>query len=171
MPLRQGDHGELPAAVVIMTMGAGEVELALPLAEEATPCIDEGLQSGLVALNGKPARLAGDQGREGEQGLALAWGLRGPLMLGTAEVGAPGEVDRRSPLGIVGRIARGKALHALFGVAMAGGARSGSRAPERLAIQNPQHARVVRVAVLHGLGLGAHELVGRAALREGNLAT
>src|SRR5690606_17866783 len=113
MPLRQGDASELLAPVVVVALGAGEIELALAAGKDGAPALDDGLEPRVVAADGKPARLAADESGEREQVLALACELRRPLSLGTADVDAAGKVDRRPAPGVVGRIARGNALHAL----------------------------------------------------------
>ncbi len=140
----------------------------------ARPASMRGLQPLVVADDGKPARLACDQCREGQELPAFALQLGRPLPLRPADVDAAGEVDGRAPLGLEGRIAGRNTLHALRRLAMAAGAGdvrlARLRPPLSLAVEHPQHAGVVGVPVLHGPGLGAHVLVGGAPLGQGDLA-
>src|SRR5262249_48714439 len=66
------------------------------------------------------------------------------------------------------RIAGRHGLHALARVAMAVGAGAVRLArllvPQRLAVEHPERAGVGAVVVLHGTGLGAHELVAGAPI-------
>src|SRR5689334_17258341 len=168
MGLRDGDAGELLAPVVVVTMRAGEIELALASREDVPSRGNEGFEPGVGTLDGHPARLARDIDAEREELLALE-GERGrTLMLGAADVYAFFYVDRRAALGVESRVARAHTFHGIGRLTMAVGAgalccpRLG--APGDLTIEHPQHARIGRIFILHRLRIGAHLLVGRPAL-------
>src|SRR5262249_42965399 len=168
MALRHDNAGELLARVGVVAVRAGEIELALAPLENGAARANEWLEPGIVAFDREPARLARDGRGEGEEVLALVsqrWCL---LLLSPADIDAGLQVNRRGPLGIVGWIARGHTLHGFrrFTVAIGAGApfRTGLGAPQRLAVEHPQHARIGRVVVLHRPGLSTHLLVGGDAL-------
>src|SRR6516165_3226032 len=174
MALRDGDAGELLAPVVIVAMRAGEIELTLAPLEDAPSRGNEGCEPGVVALDGHPARLARDIDAEREELLALE-GERGrTLMLGATDVYAFFYVDRRAALGVERRVACGHTFHGTGRLTVAVGARASCcprlRAPGDLTIEHPQHAGIGRIFVLHRLRIGAHLLIGRLALIEGNVA-
>ena len=114
---------ETPSPVVVMTLAAGEIELALAPVEGGAPGIEEGLRA-LVdgGLDGQAARLARDVGGEGQEVSALV-GEGGRLLpAGAAEVDALLEIDGPSLGGVERRIARGHALHARARIAVTVGA-------------------------------------------------
>ncbi len=80
----------------------------------------------------------------------------------------PSRSTGRAALGIVGRVARGDALHALRRIAMAVGARlvrgAGLLAPQRLAVEHGEHGGIGGVVVLDGAGLAAHVVIAGVAV-------
>src|SRR5688572_21737868 len=155
MRLRDRVAGELFPPVVVMALGAGEIELSLAAMEKCFASIDEGLDR--LNLNRHPPRLARDVRAQREQIAALVGELRrlvAHLLLEAHELA----VDQR-------RVAYSHATHALACVAVA--ARAAELAPQRLAVEQPQHRGPGDLVVLHGAGLAAHELIAGTALRQG----
>src|SRR5262249_7646792 len=93
---------------------------------------------------------------------------------GAAGIDALLEIEQPSLRHVERRIARGDALHARAGVAVAVAAGAGGAArlpaPQRYALEHPQHAGIGAVVVLDPARLAAHEVVAGAAFRAGNLA-
>ena len=97
------------------------------------------------------------------------WQRRGKLILRPAGIDALFEVDRAEARRIIGRIAGGDAAHADPGIAVAIGAgfavRAFRPAPQRLAVEHPEHAWIGSIVILHRAGLAAHEIVTRTPFR------
>ena len=159
-----------------MTLGASEIELTLAAVERFPAGVEERLRS-LVDhdLDGQPTRLPRDVGGQREQVPAFGRKRHRLLPVGAADVDALLEIDRPPARDVEGRVARRDALHARAGVAMAVGARAAGGAalpvPQRRAVEDPEHARIDGVVILHRARLAADELVAGAALRERNLGS
>src|ERR1044071_9064533 len=169
MRLRNDAAREALAPIVVMALRAREIELALPAIERRAPGFEDG-RRGFVPFDGDrhAARLAPHVGGEREPLAALVGQGRSLLPPRAATVDLLLEVHR--PPGLDLRIARGDAFH----VAVAGGAGDPGlpflAAPERFAVEQPEHRGAGSLVVLHGPRFAAHELVARAALGERNLA-
>ncbi len=168
MSLRDRGAGEVLVPIVVMAIGAGEIELAFALHVEFTPLGDEGRKLRIVTgRNRNAARLLGDVGRERQQVAALEGERLSPLMPAPLQIDALFEIDRAAELLVEGRIARRNALHALAGIVVAVRAGLVGRAellvPQRFAVEHPEHAGICGVVVLDRLGVRRHEAVARAA--------
>jgi len=167
--LRNEVAREPPAPVVVMTLAAGQIELPLAPVEGGATGIEERLRP-LVDrdLDRQAARLARDVGGQREQLPPLPGERRRLLPVGAAEVDALLETERPSPRGVERRMARGDALHARPGIAVAVGAGAAGGAglpvPRRSALEHPQHPGIGGVVVLHRADLAAHEVVARPPL-------
>src|SRR6185312_980912 len=155
--------------IVVMAIGASEVELALTLHEEFATFLDERLQFGIVArIDRHAARLIGDEGCEREQVAAFIGKRRRLLMPCAFQIDALLDRDRAAERLVKGGIAHCHALHALPPVAMAVGAGllgvTGLLVPERFAVEHEQHAGIGGVVVLHRAGIRPHEGIAGAAL-------
>src|SRR5262245_46456745 len=171
MRLRDRRAGELFLPVVVVTLRAGEIELA-PAAMEGRAAGFEERASALVDrdLDRHAARLLRHVGGECEQFLALGCQRARLLLIAPADVDPLVEVDGPPASCVEGRVPRRDALHAFARVAMAVGAslaRGASLAlPQRLAIEHPEHARIGGVLILHRSRFRTHELVTGLALAE-----
>ena len=167
MALRNGRAGELLARIVVVAVGAGQVELALPAPVERRALAAERRQARIVGRGDRlAARLQGNVGRKGQQLAAFAGERRGVLLRRPAKIDAAFEIDRLARAGGDRGIARGHALHACrvrvtVGAGLVG--RAGLLLPQRLARLHEQHGRVGGVVVLHLLQRRAHVVVTRAA--------
>src|SRR5215831_4985232 len=124
MRLRDDAACELLAPVVVVAQRAREVELALAAVEGFASGFEKGLRLRVdLRVDRHPARLAGDVGGEREQLLALVGERSRFLVIDAAGVDSLLEGERPAARGIEGRVARGHALHAFLGVAMAVSAR------------------------------------------------
>ncbi len=174
MRLRDRVAGQALAPVIVVTLAAGEVELALAAEEGRAAGVDKPPRSGVAGDgDGQAAGLPRDVGGEREQVPAFEFEGRSLLSPGAAKVDALLQVQRSAARGIERRVARRDALHARarIAVAIGAGAIRGARLPrpQRLAVEHPKHARIGRVVVLHCARVAAHELVAGAALGERNL--
>src|SRR5262249_31907232 len=121
--LRDRRSGKALVPIVVVAIGAGEIELALPLAVEGAALGDEGFELRVgTGLDPAAARLPGDKGGERQEVAALEGERRRLLVVGTAQVDALLEIDGTSQRLVEGRITCGDALHAGGGVAMTIGA-------------------------------------------------
>src|SRR5262245_15286132 len=120
MRLRDDVAGQLFPPVVVVTLAAPEVELALPPVPDGSPRVQERLRL-LVDGDGDGhvARLARDECRQREELAALPGEGRRLLPLGAAAIDALFQIDRPPSVGVERRIARGHALHARPGVTVA----------------------------------------------------
>ncbi len=176
MRLRDHGAGELLPGVVVVAVGAGEIQLADALAVKRLATLAEGREPGIVRRSDRhAARLLADIGGQREQFPAFPRKRR-CLLLGFATGVDPAlQVERTLMLGAKGWIARRDALHAGRRILMTVGAglvgTAGLRAPERFAIEHRQHAGIGGVVLLHRLRLAAHEVEAGAAavgiLRDG----
>ena len=81
--------------IVVMAIGAGEVELPLSLREQLVALLKERCKLRVgCGYNGHAARLMGDEGREREQIMALIVERRRLLPLGAAQIDPLLQVDR-----------------------------------------------------------------------------
>src|SRR5436190_9526372 len=168
MALRDRRAGELPAGVVVMAIGAGEVQLTLPALVEIGSFRPQGRKPRIARRRDRlAARLQGDIGAERQQAVAFGGKRVGLLARRAAEIDPALEIDRLAGFRSDRRIARRHALHAgrriavTVGTGFSGGA--GLFRPRRRAGLNEQHRRVGGVVVLHLLQGRAHVLVARAA--------
>src|SRR5712692_8278035 len=164
-----------PSPVVVVTLAAGQVELALAAMEDRAAGIQERLRALIDRdLDRQAARLARDVDGQGQELSALPRERRRLLPVGAAEVDALLEVDRPSPGGVERRMARGHALHARPGITVAVGAGAAGGAglpvPQRSALEHPELPGIGGVLVLHRARLAAHEVVARAAVGARDLA-
>src|SRR6185312_11332316 len=113
MSLWDGGAAEFLARIVVMAVGAGKIELALPFLEKLFSVRAERRKARIVGWrDGHAARLPGDVGRKIEQLLALGVEGCGLLLPGAAKVDASLEIDRLVRSGRDRGIARRHALHA-----------------------------------------------------------
>src|SRR6266508_3670436 len=144
VPLRNDVAREPPSPVVVVTVAAGQIELALSPVEGGATGSEVRLRL-LVDrdLDRQAARLARDVGSQREQLPAFPGERRRLLPIGSAEVDTLLETERPSPRGVERRMARGDALHAHTGIAVAVGAGAAGGAdlpvPRRNALEHPQH--------------------------------
>ena len=99
--MRLGDRRprELPVPVVVMAIGAGEIELALALHEELAALRDKRRELRIVAGRDRDiARLLRDKSFQREQIVALVRQRRGLLVIGAAEIDALLEIDGTAEL-------------------------------------------------------------------------
>ena len=141
----------------------------------ARPASRNGCVRGSIAIvDRQAARLARDVGGQRQQLAALPGEGRGLLPVGAAHVDALLESDRPSLGGVERRMARGHALHARPGIAVAVGAGAaggaGLPAPQRRPLEHPEQAGIGGVVVLHRARLAAHEVVAGAAVGGRSLA-
>jgi len=139
---------QLSANKVLVTLSAGEIELALPLVEKRTSGFEIGFGFPVdLHLHRQSAGLMGDDSSESEKWLRLVGqGSRGLIALST-RIDAPLEIEELTRLRIDGRIARSRAAHALNrSVALRAGDLRIARglAPKRGAQVDPKHAAIER---------------------------
>src|SRR5216683_4399551 len=175
MGLRDRGARKALVPIVVVAIGAGQIELALPPRKELTPLGDEGFKLRIVAGRDRnAARLLGDENGEREEVAALESKWLGLLMPRAFEIDARFEIDRVAQLLVEGRIARRHAFHGGAGVAMAIRAGLVRRAlfllPQGFAVEHPEHAGIGGVVILDRLGFRRHEAVARAALAWRNVA-
>src|SRR5439155_7794263 len=119
MGLRDGAAGELSAPVVVVALGAGEIELALAAMEGFSACIEKGFAARVDRdIDRQAARLHRDIRGQREQLFALESERLRLLPRGAAEVDPLLQVHRAPRRGVEGRITRGDALHARARVAV-----------------------------------------------------
>src|SRR5262245_53857104 len=173
--LRDHVARELLSPVIVVTLGACEIQLALAAIPRRAPGSDERLHTLIRGnLDGEPARLARDVGAQREQLAAFPGERRRLLPLDATDVDALLEIDRAAARRIESRVPNRHTLHADPRVAVAIPARAAGRAalpaPQRAALENPQEAGIGGVIVLHRAGLAAHEVVAGPAIRGCDLA-
>ena len=124
MRLRDGGAGQFAAGIVVVAVGAGEVELALPALEEiAALAAQDGELRLLRRRDRQAARLQREVGFEPEQPVAFRRQRRRLLMRRTAKIDPAFEVDQLVDAGRQRRIACRDALHADGCIAVTIGAR------------------------------------------------
>src|SRR5258708_39408512 len=97
MALRDDGAGEFPARIVVVAIGAGEIELALPASVDFRALTAEWRQARIIRWRDRlAARLQGYIGCEAQQLAAFAGKRRRLLPGGAAEVGAGFETHRRA---------------------------------------------------------------------------
>src|SRR5258708_8836745 len=95
MALRDDGAGEFPARIVLVAIGAGEIELALPASVDFRALTAEWRQARIIRWRDRlAARLQGYIGCEAQQLAAFAAKRRRLLPGGAAELDAAFEIDR-----------------------------------------------------------------------------
>src|SRR6478735_1240846 len=123
LALRDRRAGELLAPIIVVTLGAGEVELSLPLVEHVATGLQKWPGAFVVGnIDRHAAGLPPHIRREREQLFALERERRRLLLVRAAHVDSLFEIDRASARGVERGIACRNALHAGLRVAMATGA-------------------------------------------------
>src|SRR6516164_4132579 len=168
MRLRDRGPGEPLVPIVVVTIGAGEVELPLPQHEELLSLCDEWRKLRIIPhRNRHSARLSGNEGGECKKVSALIGERRRLLMPRALKVDALFEIDGATECLVVGGIARRHAPHAAIRIAVAVGTGFAGVAflslPQHIAIKNPEHAGIGGVVVLDCPGVRRHEIVAGAA--------
>src|SRR5437899_60845 len=154
MRLRDDAAGELPAPESVVALAARQVDLPLPAVERRAAGVKERLCPRVDRhVDRQPARLARDVRREREQVPALPRERRRLLSIDATAIDALLEIDRPARSGVERGIAGGDAFHGLRRIAVAVRAglanRPGLLLPQRLAVEDEQHAGIRGVVVLH----------------------
>src|SRR6202795_2048025 len=161
--------GEVLVPIVVVAIGAAEIELALSLHEQLSAFGNGGFELRVgVAGDGDTARLPRHECGEREQVVALVRQRSRLLMRRAAQIDALLQIDWTASLLVEGGIAGRHALHAgarVFMAIRAGLARRTSLAvPKRFAVEHPQHAGIGGIVVLHRSRVRRHEAEPRSAL-------
>src|SRR5688572_19673576 len=120
MRLRDHAAGKASPPVGIMTIGAGEVQLALPLFINLLSSRAEWFQTLVFTRRDRhAARLISNEGREREKLPTFERKRYSVLVDLPTDIDAALEINRPSALGEIDRIARGNALHAYGRIPMA----------------------------------------------------
>src|SRR5712671_2438940 len=175
MGLRDRRAGKATAPIVVMALRTGKVELTLAAEEGGAAGLDKWFDTFIVRGRDRHiTRLARHVGGQGEQFLAFESQSGSLLPVGAADIDLLLEIYG-APTGLVkGRIASSDPLHGTCSVAMTIGAGfvfgPGLAVPGGGAVQNPQHAGIGGVVVLHAARFAPHEFVTGLALGERNLS-
>src|SRR5438477_6588112 len=169
MSLRDGGTCQPLVPIVVMAIGAGEIELALTLHVQAAAFCDEGLELRIAAGRDRSAAgLLRDERRERQQIADFIGERRGLLLAGAAQIDALLEIDGAAERLVEGGVSGRDTLHAGSDIAMAIRAGLVSAAslflPEGFAVERPEHGGIGGVVVLHRHGVRCHEGGTGAAL-------
>src|ERR1700712_1067896 len=123
MALGDGGAGKPPVPIVVMAVGAAEIELPLPMHEQLASFRDEALKPGIGNFSdGGAARVLSYESRQRKQLAAFVGQRRRLLVPGAAQVDALLQVDRTAENLVEGGIAGRDAFHAGARVVVAIGA-------------------------------------------------
>src|SRR5690606_21411165 len=171
MALADGVSSELPAPVLIMTLGASEVELTLPHREELAACLEmAGCGSVDRHRDGHSPGLIGDEGCKSQQLIRFIRERLRALPLASALVDPQLDVEQLAGGLIDHRVARRHAFHAGFSINMAAGTglalRTRGRGPQLFTGGHPKHTRIgTLVCLLRAKGLRKKRRAGAPVLR------
>src|SRR5260370_13043900 len=173
MRLRDRRSRQPLVPIIVVAIGAAEIELSLPLHEQLASLGEERFEvGGGGGRDRNGARLARDQGGKRQQTAALVRKRRRLLMVDAAQIDALLQIDGAAERLVERGIAGSDALHGRAGLAVAVGAGLVGGAylalPQRIAVEHPEHAGIGGVVLLHRLGVRGQEAVcgGALALRD-----
>lgn len=172
MPFTDGVGQKLAAGILLMTMGAGQIHLALtavisvaaPLEVHTVRVID-------LDIDRHAAGLMGDVSGQRQQFFGFVTQDIRTLPLLTTLIDSPLQIAQFPATDIPARISRGDTLHRCWRITVAAGAgfsaAAGRRTPQLLAARDPQHAGIAEIIGLQGTHIAAGVLDPGFGLRPG----